>query len=385
MKIPFRYNLSSMWVRRVGTAMTIMGIGLTASIVVSMMAMVHGLEATLLETGHDDDLVVLHQGSPNEVYSFFTRDCFRIIRYLPGVQKGEGGEPLAVGELVVVMDQVRRSGAVGNVTIRGASDLSFSLRPEVTMVAGRRFRKGSREINVSRALSERFQSMELGDSIHFSRSDWNVVGIFDSGGTAYDSEVWADYGQVCDEWNWPICSSVLIRPENAAAARDITRRIASDQRMSLQVIPQKKLYADQTSSSAGIRALGYFVALMLGIGATFAAMNMMYGTLMSRSSEVATLRSLGFRGRNIIASLMMESVALGLAGGVLGCLFALPMHGIAASTVNLQTFNEILFNFRITPAIILGGLLYGAAVGAAGGYLPARRAAQIRLIDLMRE
>lgn len=365
--------------------MAIMGIGLTVSIVVSMMAMVHGLEATFIETGHDNDLVVLHQGSPNEVYSFFTRDMFTIIRYLSGVQKGTDDKPLAVGELVVVMDQTRLNGEAGNVTIRGTSDLGFFLRPEVRIVAGQRFREGSREINVSRALSQRFRSMALGDTIHFARSDWNVVGIFDSGGTAYDSEVWADYTQICDEWGWPIYSSVLVRAENAAAAGEITRCIADDRRIHLQAIPQKKLYADQTSSSAGIKALGYFVALVLGVGASFAAMNMMYGTLMSRSREVATLRALGFRSRNIIASLMMESVILGLAGGVIGCLFALPMDGIAAATVNLQTFNEMLFNFRITPMIILQGLVYAAAVGAVGGYLPARRAARIRLIDLMRE
>ncbi len=385
MKIPFRYNLGSMRVRGIGTAMTIIGIGLTASIVVSMMAMVHGLEATMMQTGCDSDLVVLHQGSPNEVYSFFTRDCFSIVRYLPGVQKRIGDEPLAVGEIVVVMDKTRLSGEVGNVTIRGTSELGFFLRPEVRMVAGRRFSKGSREINVSRALSERFQRMSMGDSIQFARNNWNVVGIFDSGGTAYDSEVWADYSRVCEEWNWPIYSSILVRAENAAAAADITRRVANDQRISLQAIPQKQLYSDQTSSSAGIKALGYFVALMLGVGATFAAMNMMYGTLMSRSGELATLRALGFTSRNIIASLMAESVTLGFAGGIAGCLLALPMHGIAASTVNLQTFNEILFNFRITPTIILEGLFYGVAVGAVGGYLPARRAARIRLIDLMRE
>ena len=172
--------------------------------------------------------------------------------------------------------------------------------------------------------------------------------------------------------------------ENAAAAGDIRKRIADDRRINLQAIPQKKYYADQTSTSVGIKALGYFIAVILGIGASFAAMNMMYGAVMTRSKEVATLRALGFRRRSILGSFLMESVILGLAGGLLGCALAMPLHGISSATANFQTFSEVLFNFRITPAILMRGLIYAAAVGALGGYLPARRAARAKLIDIMR-
>ena len=385
MKIPIRYNIGSLWVRRTGTLMTMLGIGFTVSIFVTMMALVNGLESTFVDTGQENHLIVIRQGGLNEVNSYFMRDLFPTIRFLPGVAKGADGEPLAVGENVVVISHFRVGGQPSNLIVRGTSEMGFLLRPEVKIVEGRQFRAGLREINVSRSVSRRFQGMALGDTIHFARSGWKVVGIFDANGTAYDSEVWAEYGEICQEWDRPSYSSILLKAENAAAAEDIRRRIADDRRINLQAIPQRKYYADQTASSAGIKVLGYFIAVMMGIGASFAAMNMMYGAVMSRSKEVGTLRALGFRKRSILASFLLESMILGLAGGIVGCLLALPMNGISTGTANFQTFSEVLFRFRVTPAVLLRGLVYATLVGALGGYLPARRAARVKLIDIMRE
>ncbi len=385
MKIPIRYNLGSLWARRTGTLMAVLGIGFTVSIVVAMMSLVHGLEATFVTTGQDNNLVVIRQGSQNEVNSYFSRDLYPTIRFLPGIAKGADGEPLAVGENVVVINHTRNDGASSNITVRGTSDLGFTLRPEVKLVEGRRLRPGLREINVSRSLSTRFKNLALGDKIHFARSDWTVVGIFDAGGAAYDSELWADYGEICQDWDRASYSSVLLKAENAAAVGSIRKRVADDQRINLQAIPQKQYYADQTSTSAGLRALGLFIAVVMGIGASFAAMNMMYGAVMARSKEVGTLRAIGFRRRHILASFMMESVLLGLAGGILGCVMALPMNGISAGTANFQTFSEVLFNFRVTPGILFRGLLFSVVVGTLGGFFPARRAAHTRLIDILKE
>ncbi len=385
MKIPIRYNLGSLWVRRTGTFMAILGIGFTVAICVTMMALVQGLESTFVDTGHDNCLIVLRQGSQNESNSYFTRDLFPTVRFLPGVARGAGGDPLAVGENIVIINQERLKGDSSNAIVRGTSEMGFDLRPEVKIVEGRRFRRGLREINVSRSLSRRFRDMSLGDTIHFARSDWKVVGIFAAGGTAYDSEVWADYDEISSDWDRPSYSSILLQAENAEAAAQIRKRIADDQRINLQAIPQKKYYADQTSSSVGIKTLGYFIAVVMGIGASFAAMNMMYGAVMSRSKEVATLRAIGFRRRHILASFMMESVLLGFAGGVLGSLMALPLHGISSGTANFQTFSEVLFNFQITPGILFRALLYASIVGALGGFLPARRAARARLIDIIKQ
>jgi len=383
-KIPIRYNLGSLWSRRTSTVMAVLGIGFTVAIFVTMMALVQGLDSTFVDTGQKNQLVVIRQGSQNEVNSYFTRELFNTVKFLPGVAKGADGEPLVVGDNVVIINHERLTGQPSNVMVRGSALAGLPLRPEVKLVKGRWFNPGLREICVSRSLSLRFRNMGLEDTIHFARSNWKVVGIFEAGGTAYDSEVWADYGEICQDWDRPSYSSILLRTENEAAAEDIRKRIADDRRINLQAIPQKKYYADQTSTSSGIKALGYFIAVIMGIGASFAAMNMMYGAVMTRFKEVATLRAIGFRRRNILGSFVAESVMLGLAGGILGCLMALPLHGISSATANFQTFSEVLFNFRITPAILLRGLIYSAVVGLLGGYLPARRAARAKLIDIMR-
>jgi putative ABC transport system permease protein len=364
--------------------MAVLGIGFIVAIFVTMMALVHGLDATFVETGQDNQLVVLRQGSQNEVNSYFNRDLFTTVKFLPGVAKGSDGEPLVVGENVVIINHERLSGQASNLMVRGTSAAGRPLRPEVKLVEGRWFNPGLREICASRSVSKRFRNLALGDTIHFARSDWKVVGIFDADGTAYDSEVWADYGEICEDWDRPSYSSILLRAENSTAAESIRKRIADDRRINLQAVPQKKYFTDQTSTSTGIKALGYFIAVILGIGASFAAMNMMYGAVMTRSKEVATLRALGFRRRSILGSFLMESVLLGLAGGIVGCALAMPLNGISTATANFQTFSEVLFNFRITPAILMRGLIYAAVVGALGGYLPARRAARAKLIDIMR-
>jgi len=383
-KIPIRYNLGSLWARRTSTLMAVLGIGFTVAIFVTMMALVHGLDATFVETGQANQLIVIRQGSQNETNSYFNRDLFATVKFLPGVARGADGEPLVVGENVVIINHERLTGQASNLMVRGTSSACLPLRPEVRLVEGRWFNPGLREICASRSISKRFRDLNLGDTIHFARSEWKVVGLFDADGSAYDSEVWADYGEICQDWDRPSYSSILLRAENAAAAEDIRKRIADDRRINLQAVPQKKYYADQTNTSVGIKALGYFIAVVLGIGASFAAMNMMYGAVMTRSKEVATLRALGFRRRSILGSFLMESVILGLSGGILGCALALPLHGISSATANFQTFSEVLFNFRITPAILIRGMIYAAAVGALGGYLPARRAARARLIDIMR-
>jgi putative ABC transport system permease protein len=365
--------------------MTVAGIGLTTAIVITMMALVAGLEDTFVATGHENQLVVIRQGSLNEVNSYFSRDLYQTVRFLPGVAKTNGDEPLASGEIVVVINHTRIGGETSNLVVRGLADMGLVLRPEVRIVEGRRFRPGQREIMVSRSLSRRFRNMMAGDTIRFARSEWKVVGVFDAGGTAYDSEVWADYSEIAQDWDRPIYSSILLRADSPAASGEIRRRVADDQRINLQAIPQKDYFAEQTSSAVGVKALGYFIAAVMGIGACFAAMNMMYGAVMSRAAEIGTLRAIGFRRRSVLGSFLAESLILGIAGGVMGCFMALPMHGISTGTANFQTFSEILFNFRITPSILFKGLAFAAVVGVLGGYLPARRAACTRLIDVMRE
>ncbi|PYV93816.1 MAG: ABC transporter permease [Acidobacteria bacterium] len=385
MKIPLKYNFGSLWVRRVGTLMTALGIGLTVSVFIIMMALVNGLDSTFVDTGHENHLVVIRDGSLNEVNSYFNRDLFQTIRLLPGISVDGNNEPLSSGETVVIINHPRISGESSNVTVRGTSDVGLRLRPEVRIVQGRWFRRGLREIVLSELLSKRFRNMRLGDTLRMSRSDWKVVGLFNAGGTAYDSEIWADYEEIAQDWDRPIYSSILLQAEDAAAAGAIKQRIADDRRIHLQAIPQKEYFKDQTVSSIGIKALGGFIAVIMGIGSCFAAMNMMYGAIMSRSKEVGTLRALGFSRWSILTSFLVESVILACFGGVLGCLMALPLHGISTGTANFASFSEVLFHFRITPKILLRGMMFATLVGILGGGLPARHAARIKLIEALRD
>ena len=367
--------------------MTALGIGLTVAILVAMMALIDGLDSTFVNTGYPNDLVVIRQGSQNETNSYLDRDIFPRVRFLPEVARDENDEPWASGELIVVINHERIAGEneSSNIVVRGAGNRSFEMRPEVRIVEGRRFAKGVRELIVSRSLSRRFKNMELGDTLPIAQSEWTVVGIFDAGGTAYDSEIWGDYDEIALAWSRPIYTSFLVRAKNEEGRAALAKRIEEDRNIELQAIPQTEYYEGQTISSVGLKALGVFIAVVMGIGSCFAAMNMMYGTVMARFKEIGTLRALGFRRRSILASFLVESVLLALLGGVLGCVMALPVHGISTGTTNFASFSEVLFHFRITPEIIFRAIVFVSLVGIAGGLLPAARAARVRLIDVMRD
>ncbi len=365
--------------------MTALGIGLTVAVLVTMMALVKGLDSTFTETGQEHDLIVLRKGAQNETNSYFNRDYFPTIRRLPGVAVDEDGEPLAVPELVVVISHPRRTGEESNVIVRGTSPKGLEMRPEVGLVEGRFFRKGVREIIVSRSLSNRFQSMNLGDRLAVAGREWTVVGLFEAGGSAYNSEVWGDYDEIAQAWSRPVYASILIRTTGAEAALEFKNRIEEDRRIQLMAVFQRDYYSEQASSSIGIKALGWFLAVVMGIGSCFAAMNMMYGTIMARFKEIGTLRSIGFKRRSIVASFLIEGTALAVLGGVIGCLLALPVNGISTGTTNFSLFTEVLFSFRITADILVKAILYSAVVGILGSVLPALRAARMKLVEILRD
>jgi putative ABC transport system permease protein len=385
MKIPLKYNLGSLWVRRVGTLMTALGIGLTVAVYITMQALVGGLDATFVETGHPNHLIVIRDGALNEVNSYFDRNLLGTIKLLPGIRADESGEPLAAGELLVVINHPRVTGESSNLVVRGTTPTGLKLRPEAKLMQGRWFRRGLREVAVSESVSRRFQNMGLGSRFRMSRSEWTVVGIFNAGGTAYDSEVLTDAEDVAQDWDRPIYTSMLLEAIDGAAAQSIVQRVADDRRIHLQAVSQQKYFRDQTVSSIGIKALGTFIAVVMAVGSCFAAMNMMYAAVMSRTKEVGTLRALGFSRWSILSSFLVESTLLAILGGFLGCLMALPFHGISTGTANFTTFSEVLFNFRITPKILAHGMIYASIVGILGGALPARRASRVTMIEALRD
>jgi putative ABC transport system permease protein len=243
---------------------------------------------------------------------------------------------------------------------------------------------GLRELVVSRSIANRFRNTQLGESLKIGRTSWKIVGIFDAAKTAYDSEAWGDYNEIAQEFERPIYSSLLVRARDASAIPSIKNRIEEDRRVQLDVFGEKEYFAEQTSAAQPIQYLGYLVGAIMAIGSCFAVMNTMYAATTYRTREIATLRVLGFRRHNILSSFLLESIVLSLLGGVLGCLLALPIHGISTGTANFNNFAEVVFEFQITPTLMAQGMAFAVIMGSIGGVLPARLAASIPIVRALR-
>jgi putative ABC transport system permease protein len=387
MAIPLKYNFRSLLVRRVSTLMTTLSIALVVAIFVSLMALADGLETALVSTGDPLNILVRRRGSDSELSSYFSREVLQTYRGLPGIRADASGEPIASGEIVIIINAPKRGEQQGiNLTVRGVSPTTLKLRPQVRLVEGRMFQPGLREVIVSRRISERFQNASLGDQLPFGKTNWNVVGIFEAGNTAFDSEVWVDINQLAADYNrQQMYSSVLLQTTDGAVMREIINRIENDRRYNLIAQPEVAYYQEQTQAAGPIKALGMFIALVMGVGACFAAMNTMYAAVTYRTQEIATLRVLGFKRRNILLSFLTESLILALAGGALGCLLTLPINGFSTGTANWRTFSELAFAFRITPQLLLAGMAFAALMGIFGGIFPAWRAARQTPAAALRE
>jgi putative ABC transport system permease protein len=375
--IPIKYNLRSLVVRRVGTMMTIGGVALTVGIFVSILAMVNGLENTYIQSGEPLNLILLRKGSQTETNSYYDRGIKGIVETMNGVQA-------VSGEIVVIINHPRVTGESANLIVRGISDQTFALRPKIKVVEGRMLKTGLREVLASRSVSNRFKDSKVGDSIHIGRTDWKVVGIFDASGTSYDSEIWGDYGDVAQEFDRPIYSSLLVRCADESSLKEVQQKVIDDRRLQMDAPRETEYFESQIGTAAPMKVLGYLVGIIMAIGSCFAVMNTMYAATAYRTREIATLRVLGFRRRNILFSFMLESLLLALIGGVVGCFIALPMNGMSTGTANFLTFSEIVFQFRVTPRLMLTGLIFSAVMGTLGGFLPARLAAKIPIVRALR-
>ncbi|MGH7411749.1 MAG: ABC transporter permease [Candidatus Methylomirabilis sp.] len=386
MGIPLSYNLRNMRVRAFSTVMTALSIGLVVAVFIGVMALARGLEEAFVSTGEPLNLVVLRQGSQVETSSVVTRDSLQVIKYLPGVAVDSAGTPLVSPEVIVLLNLPKRSNGQGsNVIVRGLSAKGFELRPQVRLVQGRPFKPGLRELLLGRSVSERFQNAGLGETLRFGRSHWTVVGLFEAGRTAFDSEIWADASELAEDFDRLHYSSVLLRAESGSALRMIEQRISDDRRLHLKALAEPAYYAEQTKTAGPIKILGSFMAILMSIGASFAAMNTMYAAVARRSREIGVLRVLGFRPGSILLSFLTESLLLGLVGGVLGCLLASPIHGLTTGTTNFRTFSEVSFAFRITPDLLLRGVGFSLVMGVLGGLLPARLASRQPMVETLRE
>lgn len=385
MAVPLKYNLRSLLVRRISTAMTAGGIALVVAVFVIVMAIVAGIGATITDAGAPDNMVVVRRGATTETYSLITLDQFDALRFLPAIRRDSAANPLASPELPVQTLLQRTSGGSENIVFRGVLPVALEVHDQVHLIAGRMFRPGMNEVIVGRSLIGRYANCTLGSVLHFGRGTWRVVGIFEAQRSSFESEIWGDIHSVQDEARrgaYYACARIKLAP--GADAPAFVQRVANDPRINLQAQSEPDYYRDEATVATQLRSLVMVVAVIMGIGAIFGAMNTMYAAVAARTVEIATLRALGFGPGAVMLSFLTESVVLALIAGAVGVILALPMNGFSTTFANFATFSTMAFSFRIRPAIIIEAFAFAAVMGVAGGWLPARQAMQMKVVDALR-
>jgi len=385
MALPLKYNFRNITVRKSSTLATAFTIGLTVGVYLMVMALAHGIDLTLASSGEPNNLIVLREGSTAELNSTVTRDNLNNLIYLDGVER-EGDQPLAAPETLTLIYKARKGMSQGsNVTIRGIGPMSNKLRSGFKIIAGRMFQPGLTEAVVSKRISERFQGLDVGDKFRVQATDYTVVGLFEAGGKAFESEIWVDVNALASATKRDSYSSVLLRVKDPTVLASLAKRITDDQRLHLKALPERTFYEDQQGSASGVlKGLAVFIAFIMAVGAGFAGMNTMYAAVARRTKEIGTLRVLGFRRRSILAAFVLESMAIAIVGVGIGILLALPLNFVSTGTANFSNFSEIAFNFRVTPDLMLSALIFGAGIGFLGSLLPSIRASRFKIVDALR-
>ncbi len=378
MALPLKYNFRNITVRKSSTLATAFTIGLTVGVFLMVMALARGIDLTLSSSGEPLNVIVLREGSNAELNSSVSREQLNDLIYLDGVAR-EGDQPLAIYKPRKGMTQG------SNVTIRGIGPMSNKLRSGYKTVAGRMFQPGMTEAIVSRRIAERFQGLDIGDKFRIQTTDYTVVGLFEAGGKALESEIWVDVNSLASATKRDSYSTVLLRANDQTALASLSKRITDDQRLHLKAMPERTFYEDQQGAASGfLKGVAVFISFIMAVGAGFAGMNTMYAAVARRTKEIGTLRVLGFKRRSILVSFVLESVVIAIIGVAIGILFALPLNFVSTGTANFQNFSEIAFNFRVTPELMLWALIFGVAIGFVGSLLPSIRAARFRIVDALR-
>ncbi len=376
--VPISYNLRSVKARWTSTIVAILGIAGTVGVFVAMLSLARGFKATLVASGSPGNALVMRAGATSEMMGGITLDSVRVLQDAPGIARDASG-PLVTQEVVgVVPFPLITTGTDANVQIRGVSPNVLRIRTFAKIVQGRMFVPGLSELVVGKNASRTYAGLKVGNTVNFAGGRWQVVGIFDTGDSAFDSEVWCDAR---------ILSQVLKRPENIfqsatvhLASPDSFQQfkdaVTSDPRMNVDVLREVDYYAKQsTTMTRLITVLGGLVAAIMAIGAIFGALNTMYSAVAERGREIATMRALGFSTWNVVLSFLFEALLISFIAGLVGCLAVLPLNGLTTQTMNFQTFSSVAFAFKITFGLLVMGVLFGLVMGVLGGMLPALRAA----------
>jgi putative ABC transport system permease protein len=386
MAVPLSYNVRSVIARPWATIATAVGIGLVVAILVLAFSLANGFQHALVDTGSPDNVLVIRKGAGTELSSGVSRDAANDVRGLPDVAIGPDGHPLVSPEVLVLINAERNNGTgTSNVSVRGVDREGMALRSVVHIYAGRDVSPGAAEVIVGKRVAQRFNGFGVGSRVKLSQREFLVVGQFDAGGTAFESEIWGDNKVLMPVFRGDVFQSVTFRMKDPARFAAIKHEIETDPRHPLDVKRESDYYTDQSNGLAiAMRVMGSIIVSIMAVGALFAAMNTMFAAVGSRTREIATLLTLGFSPWAVMTSFVFESVLIALVGGVIGCLLALPVNGIATSTTNFATFSEVAFAFRITPDVLAYGIVFALVLGFVGGILPAWKAARQPLASGMR-
>lgn len=387
MAIPLSYNLRNLAVRRTTTLMTALGVALTVAVLLAAFALVEGLRTAFEASGHPLQVLVTRKGSDSELSSNFQRSVFNDLRFKQGIARNAKGEPLASLEMVTIINLPSTEFPEGsNLSVRGITPIGLDVRDDCRLIQGRWFTPGRREVTVGSSIAKRNPDARIGHKIRFGRGDWEVVGVYESPQLARNSEILTDLNQSASDFNrTEVLSSALVRATDEIAHQALINDLSYDTRLNVQARSEKEFFASQTSSGNLVRYLGTFVAIIMAVGSCFAAMNTMYAAVARRSKEIGTLRVLGFSQSAILLSFLAESLMLSLLGGLLGILLVLPLNGVSTGIGSMTTFSEVAFQLRVSPAIMLRGLLFALFMGAAGGLLPAFSAARKEILTALRQ
>jgi putative ABC transport system permease protein len=386
MKIPISYNLKNLWTRRLTNTLTVGGMALVVFVFAAVLMLSEGLRKTLVDTGSAENVVLIRKGSDSEVQSGVERLQASIIETQPEIATDGNGRPLFAKEMVVVIALPKRSiGSVANVIIRGISEGSLALRPQIRITEGRLPQPGSSEIITGASIAKRFSGSGVGETLRFGMRDWTVVGVFDAGNTGFSSEVWGDADQLMQAFRRQAYSSVIFKMREPSEFGAFKKRIESDPRMTIEAFRETDYYAKQSEMMAKfLRILGLTLTIIFSLGAIIGAMITMYAAVANRVSEIGTLRALGFKRRNILTAFLLESLLLGFFGGAIGLFLASFLQLFTVSTMNFQTFSELAFSFTLTFSLFLQAMGFALFMGFAGGLLPAIHAARMNIVDALR-
>ena len=386
MAIPISYNIRNLKLRKGLTIMTALGIALAVTTAVFLMALLAGLQRAFVTSGDPLNVLVMRKGATAELSGGFNADLFPTLKTLPGIVKDSQGEPVASGEWVVVAVLPRKDGTGEvNVSVRGMMPAGLTLRPRAKLVEGRWFTTGQREVVIGKSIHDRFAGANVNDNLDFAKGQWKVVGIFDSGGTAYDSEIWGDLNQIAVDFDRQGgLGSAYLRATDAAAADALKNRVSDDQRLKLEGALETEYYQKQTNSGGAIKYIGIVVAVIMAIGSSFAAMNTMYAAVAYRAREIATLRVIGFSRPSILTSFVLESLLLSLLGAAVGIILMLPFNGMSTGVGNNVTFSETVFSLHMTIGVALIAVAFALVMGLLGGFAPAWHAARQEILAALR-